>query len=50
MYKRLSDDQKLRIKYFRKLAKELPKDLEEREMLVELYMKHIENIKKEKSY
>jgi hypothetical protein len=44
----LNSSQKSRIKYFKKLAKELPKDLENRDVLYKAYMDHIEKIRKEK--
>lgn len=37
-----------RIKYFHSLADNLPKDLENRDMLYQKYMQHIEKIKKER--
>lgn len=50
MSKRLTESQRTRIKYFRKLAKELPNDVEDRGILADCYMEHIEKIKKEKAY
>lgn len=37
-----------RIKYFQSLADTLPNDLEDRDMLYQKYMEHIEKIKKER--
>lgn len=36
-----------RIKYFQSLADNLPNDLEDRDLLYQKYMEHIEKIKKE---
>lgn len=47
---KLTSSQKSRIKYFKKLAKELPKDLENRKVLYRAYMMYIEKIRKEKEY
>jgi len=37
-----------RIKYFQSLADNLPSDLENRDVLYQKYMEHIEKIKKER--
>lgn len=36
------------IKYFQSLANNLPKDVENRDVLYQKYMEHIEKIKKER--
>lgn len=46
----MTTSQQKRIKYFKSLADNLPKDLENRELLYQKYMEHIEKIKKEKRY
>lgn len=46
----MTESQRTRIKYFKKLAKELPKDLENRDVLYQSYMNHVEKIKKEKQW
>ena len=46
----MTDSRKSRIKYFRKLARGLPKYLENRDVLYKAYMEHIEKIKREKEY
>lgn len=44
------ESKRTRIKYFKKLVKELPKNLENRDVLYTRYMEYIEKIKKEKQW
>lgn len=46
----MTESQRTRIKYFKKLAKELPKNLENRDILYTRYMEYIGKIKKEREY
>lgn len=46
----MTNSQRTRIAYFKKLAKELPKYLDNRDVLYKAYMDHIEKIRKEKQW
>ena len=46
----MTSSQRSRIAYFKKLAKELPKDVEDREALYKAYMDYIDKIRKEKKW